>query len=92
MNLAKIENDRVVTARNRLRNFGYRGDEMLMEINGGHVGTARSWAEESFDWQECDGECCFGTHNICECPSIHEQFASLIQVEKDSDGDWMEVT
>lgn len=53
---------------------GYVGVEMLMNPLTGSVQSSYAWAEESCDW---DG-------------NLDEQFSSLVEVEKDSQGDWKE--
>lgn len=60
------------------KDFGYKGDEFLMNPPTGSVETADSWASEAHLWDEED-------------KSIEEQFESLVEVKQDEEGNWVEV-
>jgi hypothetical protein len=59
------------------KHFGYEDTDMLMQVNTGHVDTAKNWAEDVLDWDT-------------EEATIEEQFSTLVKVKATNEG-WEEV-
>src|SRR5690606_35783621 len=61
------------------KDFGYNGDEQLMNVDTGSVDTAANWAKDAHNWHA--GEF-----------TIEEQFDELVQVVYDEESeDWKQI-
>jgi hypothetical protein len=77
-NRKKIEVDMKDDTKVKLQAFGYTGKEFLMNVSTGSVCSSEEWLCDSEGWFK-------------EEESVENQFSSLVEVRKDSNGDWLEV-
>ena len=66
------------------KDFGYVGHEMLMNPATGSVDTAESWASQAHEWVDEDGD------EFENFGYLFKEFHTLIEVEKDAEGDWVQ--
>jgi hypothetical protein len=71
----------------KAQDLGYQENTNLMLVETGSVQTAKEWMDESKDWDFGDEE--YTIDQIQQ--KIEEVMNSMVEVKKDSNGDWIEI-